>query len=474
MRMHSEIQLHGKMRMHGKIQMHGKMQMQRKDITDRMVRRSGKWIRARLILPASLSVCVLCAGGNSGAAESIISAAASDLSGTYSLPESYSLADDGKQPAVKSQGSYGTCWALAATSAMESVLLPDNTTVLSADHMALKNDFEVPIDDGGDYYMTMAYLSGWQGPAAEADDPYGDQFSPDGLAPVVHVQEMRLLDGASREELKQTILQYGAVQTSLYMNKSTVSPDAETYLEQFSAYYDAEERIQNHDIIIIGWNDRFSRFMFRETPETDGAWICQNSWGEDFGEGGIFYVSYEDANIARNTIAYTRIEDTDNYDVIYQTDTCGWQGTQGYGDDICWFANQYRADRDRSLEAAGFYAVGTDTSYEIYLEMTSGQNTGQRTLLASGELEYAGYYTVDFETPVSLKENETFVLMAKVHTPGSESPAAVEYAADDYTRNVVTEGKYGYLSHDGEHWTHTEEAYGTNVCLKAYLSDAEF
>ena len=248
------------------------------------------------------------------------------------LPSRYSSVDCGRKPTVKSQGSYGTCWALAATSALESALLPEQRIVFSADHLALNNAFTVPVNDGGDARMTMAYLNGWQGPVTEEEDPYGDGYSPSNLSPAVHVQEIQLLDGADRQEIKEAVQKYGAVQTSLYMSRETVLPETGYYNEWTAAYYDPQEETQNHEILILGWDDSFSRFLFAQTPDQDGAFICQNSWGEDFGNQGIFYVSYADANIARTAMAYTKIEPADNYDRIYQTDDCGWRGRQGYDD----------------------------------------------------------------------------------------------------------------------------------------------
>jgi C1A family cysteine protease len=49
-------------------------------------------------------------------------------------------------------------------------------TELSADHMTLQNHFGLGQDAGGDYSMASAYLLAWQGPVAEADDPYGDRY----------------------------------------------------------------------------------------------------------------------------------------------------------------------------------------------------------------------------------------------------------------------------------------------------------
>ena len=139
------------------------------------------------------------------------------------LPVRWYAGDYGKKPAVRSQGEYGTCWALTAAAALETALLPEEDVLFSADHMALNNAFEVPLDDGGDYYMTMAYLSSWQGPVTETEDPYGDEYSPPGLSPAVHVQEMQILQNPDTEEIKEAVRVYGAVQASLYMDRSTAS-----------------------------------------------------------------------------------------------------------------------------------------------------------------------------------------------------------------------------------------------------------
>ena len=64
------------------------------------------------------------------------------------------------------------------------------------------------------------------------------------------------------------------------------------------------EKKANHDILIIGWDDAYPAEKFNYQTKQDGAFICQNSWGTEFGEDGIFYVSYEDGSIGKNTICY--------------------------------------------------------------------------------------------------------------------------------------------------------------------------
>ena len=384
------------------------------------------------------------------------------------LPLQYCSAEDGQKPEVKNQGDYGTCWALEATSAMEASLLPEEHLVFSAAHMALNNACAVDLNDGGDYRRAMAYLAGWQGPVLEEEDPYGDAYSPEGLLPAVHVQEMRLYEGASREELKKAIRTYGAVQTSLYMSRATTAENQPYYNAFLSAYEYPTDRDPSHDVILVGWDDTISRFLFRDVPDEDGAWVCQNSWGSSFGEDGLFYVSYADATITGQAIAYTRIEPTDNYDRIYQTDPCGWQGSLGYGKEECWFANRYEAEEAETLAAVGFYATGKNTSYEVYFQPDGPNGRAERMLLQSGTFTDAGYYTVQLDAQKPLEKGEAFYVIVKIHTPGSRFPVAAEYHSDAHTATVTTDGKYGYLSSDGESWIHTEETFGANICLKAY------
>ena len=138
--------------------------------------------------------------------------------GYGALPERYDSRDVGRAPAVKNQGKLGTCWALAATSALEAALLPEETWSFSADHISMQNGYEKNQNDGGAYPMAMAYLASWTGPVTEADDPYGDGYSPEGLQAVKHVQEMHLLKSASPDEIKREIYKYGAVQASVYVD----------------------------------------------------------------------------------------------------------------------------------------------------------------------------------------------------------------------------------------------------------------
>ena len=383
-----------------------------------------------------------------------------------SLPAAYDLRAENRQPEIRDQGSRRNCWAEAASAALESVLLPGEKVKFSSEHMTSQNSFTRNLDDGGDYTMIMAYLAAWQGPVYDNEE---------NSLPVWHVQEMQIFQEKDYEAIKKAIYQYGAVQSSIYMDMQNAFSSSVYYNQLNNSYYYPGEEQANHDVLIIGWDDTYPAKNFNVNTQKNGAFICQNSWGEGFGDDGIFYVSYEDGNIARNSIAYTRIENNDNYDDMYQTDLCGWVGQLGYGDGTCYFANIFEADLEEYLEAVGFYATGKDTEYSIVV--MDGEKDLSNALLekerASGKLEQAGFYTISLKEPMLLEKGKKYAVVVKIYTPEEEYPVAAEYAADDATKEVDLSDGDGYISHNGAKWTGTESEYYCNVCMKVFLNRNE-
>ena len=390
------------------------------------------------------------------------------------LPAAYDYREVGRAPRVKNQGTLGTCWSFASLMALESRLLPEELYDFSEDHMSRRNSFHMDQNDGGEYTMSMAYLLAWQGPVLESEDAYGDNFSPAGLSPSKHVQGIEVLPSKDYQAIKEAVYFYGGVQSSLYTSMVTGQKESGYYNKAKGAYCYLGTARPNHDVVIIGWDDNYSKDNFSVVPEGDGAFICANSWGGEFGEEGYFYVSYYDANIGIHNILYKRVDETDNYDRNYQTDLCGWVGQLGYGREDAYFANVYQTKTTEELMAVGFYATGADTSYEVYVSSDlENINFLNRTLVAKGTFKNSGFYTVDFDTPIRLQEGQRFAVIVNITTPGSVHPVAIEYNAPDKQAKVdLTDGE-GYISLLGTTWERVEEKQNCNVCLKAYTREVK-
>lgn len=395
---------------------------------------------------------------------------AADTDTSALVPAYFDLREKGRVSQIRNQGTYGTCWAFAATSALESSLLPEEKYLFSVDNMSMSNSFNANQYDGGEYTMGMAYLAAWQGPVLEKDDPYGDGVSDDTLKAVKHVQEMQIIDGKDYEGIKEAVFKYGGVESSLYSTIRSSQDSSVYYNRENSAYCYIGTEKPNHDVVIIGWDDNYPSSNFNTQLEGDGAFICQNSWGSDFGEDGIFYVSYYDTNIGTHNVVYTRVDDTDNYDNIYQSDLCGWVGKMGYDSEQIYGANVFKAKGNEKLSAASFYATGANTEYELYVvhDFKNEKSFANRQKLASGVVKKAGYYTIDFDEQ-QLKAGEKYAIVLYVKTPGSKHPLAIEYdTGESILQGVDLDDGEGYISLNGKKFVNVKEKRECNLCIKAF------
>ncbi|WP_211530393.1 lectin like domain-containing protein [Methanocalculus chunghsingensis] len=390
------------------------------------------------------------------------------LSSLHSTPV-YDLREQGRVSPVRNQGNEGNCWAFATYASLESVLLPDEAWDFSENHM--KNiDYRIfDSNEGGNRYMSTAYLGGWMGPVQEVDDPYValSAGSPDDIPPVKRVQTVYFLPDRSgpldNDNVRWALMNHGVVQVSLFWNGG-YNPDT-------AAFYQNEETGSNHAVAIVGWDDTYARTNFLTTPPGDGAFIVKNSWGTSWGEDGYFYLSYYDTSI-RSFAVFTAL-DTPIYDQVYQYDPLGWTSDVGYQSEIGWFANIFTATGDETITAVSFYTPAMNSSYQISVYTNPGDGpigAGAPASTTTGTIAIPGYHTIDIP-PAELSEGEQFSVVVRLETAGHTSPIPIETPVGNYSSNATAGPNESYVSPDGAEWTDlTDEMENTNVCIKAFTT----
>jgi PKD repeat protein len=403
----------------------------------------------------------------------------------FSAATSYDLRTLGKVTTVKDQGSAGACWTFATYSSLESYLLPGENRDFSENNMknllssTYSEGFDRSSSDGGNQFMSTAYLARWSGPVDESEDSYSPTSgtSPTGLTSKKHVQDVLFLPdrqgSLDNNGIKSAVQNYGAVFTSMYYDNACYSSNAYSY------YYNGSS-VSNHAVAIVGWDDSFDKNRFSKVPSGNGAFIIKNSWNSTWGENGYFYVSYYDSNIGTSNSIFTA-ESPNNYESIYQYDPLGWIESVGYSDSstgyinpTAWGANVFTAKSDEVLKAVSFYTTGSNCNYELYIYTDPGSSPVSQLgpgLLKTGTITTAGYHTIPFDSGVQLKTGQKFSVVLKLTTPNYGYPIAVEYPLPGYGSKAKANSGESYISSDGNSWTDITTALSnTNICIKAFTA----
>ncbi len=408
-------------------------------------------------------------------------------SGSSELPIAYDLRKEGKVTAVKNQGTDGSCWAFSSMASLESYVLGKEGKTYDFSENNMKNlvsksysqGFDLTPYDGGNAFISTAYLSRWSGPVNDSDDPYNEAstYSPSGLQVQKHVQETLFLpakeESLDNEILKRALMEYGAVYSIMYWNTAY-------YQEKSHTYRYIGNLSVNHAITIVGWNDSFNRNLFIQVPPGDGAFIAKNSWGNTWGEDGYFYISYYDTKLGYDENAVFTAESQDNYDNIYQYDPLGWTASKEYSENpqVAWGSNIFSSERDETLKAIGFYTTDLNTAYEIYVykNPVSGPVNSSEGVVAheNGQYSFPGYHTHVLNSTVPIYAGEKFSIVIKFINPLASGPLAVEEPIALYSSKAQANPGESYVSPDGIKWEDISANSEANLCIKAFTTNSQF
>lgn len=428
-----------------------------------------------------------------------------------SFPETFDLRSTGLVTGVRDQLSYGTCWAHALLGSAESALMLYNDEIdLSEYHLSYfsywgDNTIDTshpensPFDAGGYDFLGVSALSMWYGPVYESRVPYAefdfDELTEGDLIALrdeaaFHVQDVYMIANYQDTRAQEISAPRKALKTLLMSNHavsvSYCSSDAYTNEKTASAYCPYRTS-GNHSVTLVGWDDNYAKENFRSDyrPKDNGAWLIKNSWGEQNGIDGYYWISYEDQSL--NEFSCVFAEANDNYAAQQGYDSLGWQTSIAPGAEKtneAYMSCVFTAQEDTAVSAAAFYTTDNNVTYEItvYTDLTDPANptSGTASTVTTGKELFAGYHTVDLTDAVGVSKDEAYAVVVKLTNPVNPFPIAAEASVGtvydygdgpnpDYALispeklDRQTAAGQSFISLDGESWTDTkgqEFAYG--------------
>lgn len=440
------------------------------------------------------------------------------------IPSSYDSRDDFAVSPVENQNPYGTCWAFAATGAMESNILKKGLTDsidLSSLHLAYsgynkaldplnltEEDIWKPVTAtndifsyGGNDDIAINTLSRWQGAVLESDAPYETIKNAENAGMAVelsdelmyqkdayHLENAEHIYMSEPDTIKAKIMEMGGgslafhapagnTETARFANRNNtaVYVDPETF--------ESEEMKTNHEALVVGWDDNYavSNFNKNNRPESPGAWLVKNSYGTSYGDAGYFWLSYEDGSINTSTakVTFYDVEPANNYDKNYQYDGMVYNATvKGSMDHM---ANIFTAQSKESLEAVSFWTCEKNVSYEISIykvnditNPVSGIKAGNSI---SGTVTEMGYHTIDFTNlgaaDISLNKGEVFSVVIKLlNASGEPTAMMLETEVDSFSgmSASVGAGEHESFVGTGTRWYDCQTHYNRNLRIKAFTT----
>ncbi len=209
------------------------------------------------------------------------------------LPSSFDARNYGWVPAIRNQGSCGSCWAFGTVAAMEIAMkkAASITTDLSEQFLISCNNKNWSCSGGLTasmyHYDTLGKLQSSVGAVLESDMPYTESNGTCAAKSHPYVLSgwhyVHTACGDTQDscefvmptdtEIKQAIYNYGAVTAGVRVG---------AYWNAYTGGVQTQSDVgnTNHQIAIIGWND------------SAGYWIVRNQWGVSDGESGYRRMAY--------------------------------------------------------------------------------------------------------------------------------------------------------------------------------------
>lgn len=441
-----------------------------------------------------------------------------ELVGLVEEPVDYMAANRGILPtkypenldnvsSVKNQNPYGTCWAHAMCGAVETSMkqtgkieqeedlsewqlayftyhpVVDSLGGLAGDSFLTLSG--ACLDVGGNQQIATYRVATWAGLASEKQyseisydnlkkqmretDSYELQDEYCYNRNLIYLRDSYWIDSSDREQIKKLLMVYGACAASYCSEAKYYNPKGNGVSQEPKAYYNPNRVSTNHAVMIVGWDDEFSRENFGESkPEGDGAWLCKNSYGTEWGNDGFFWISYEDASLLTKNVYFYDVSSVTAYDNNYQYDG----GASGVNYLCNYEANMYHISWKQELKALGVYSMTSNDSLKVSVYTGCSKTPTDGVLAASVEIQqpYAGFHTIELETPILLDADQNISVIVE-HIIGKVNADGDKESSWYRNKSSALPGQ-SFISSKGTVWTDIS-AKGHNLRIKAFTCNLE-
>ena len=338
---------------------------------------------------------------------------------------------------VRDQNPFGTCWAFAGTGSFEYAVdkKTGSNTDYSEEHMIQRlskngdTGYQITSKDtGGNEYMYSGYFTSGYGPVSDSLFPYDTTKSALQIIPSIlnakssyratDVQFFKTTDDANGALNSETV---NTVKQAVYNNGSAtcgITWDSSMIQEDKVSYYNNDDNARNdsnHEVLIVGWDDDYSADHF-EGVTKNGAWLVRNSWGNNIGDNGYFWVSYQDKSLIPSCTIRSYEEVSDD-DTIYNLDESGalypqvtYDGTSQVG-----FINSFSLKKQEKLKEVTFYEAETGSQYQLFYVPVKDDGSldigNKQAITEKKTLNFPGYHTEKITKEINVKKAAIMVMI---------------------------------------------------------------
>ena len=372
------------------------------------------------------------------------------------LPAYYNAYEQGLLPEIRDQNPYGTCWAHSTIGCMEADLIHDgaaDTDIDLSERQLIYYTFHDYTDagggtagdsvsaggidlmnHGGDISLAVNRLSNLAGPARESAAPYSSCRGDSPAAGRRDGGELQLagayrMSMEDRDAIKFNIMEHGGVETACYASDEYYSPTYNSY------YCSLPDCGTNHSIMLVGWDDSFSRSRFGQTPAGDGAWLVRNSWGgQGYSYYSYFWLSYYDKSLKDSATALDVIDT--RYDFCY---ACNGSPFTSYYT----MESGVKTEQRFNVRAGEtISAIGVDTM-NASLNLSVSVTCGGTTVTQSCCTTYPGYHLIPLQETIPVTTDAPATV--QISYTGGDSicipiESGVNYGGIVYTANCASGG----------------------------------